>query len=1726
MESDNMAEFPRGEHSSYSPVLQKYSLNKDSHIYYVVMERLVKKLNDIEHELKCAWRILDILNQECIKMWERLEKLEGFLYEQQNIITHLVGFRENNITKGDTNTISKIVDQPSSFGELDTITRSLNESGNVENTNEIESTYNEKETKRIHVLIDNSSHSDPTPDTNGNSNFSEGLETLKEEDSTPDEAFYRSLNNAYREDLISGESSRPSSQLGMIWEEVEDMEDLNVKKKNDSDCVTDTTDKSNEVETIVKENGSILFEGRDNVNEEEGEVFSAADYKTYRGNIPCISEQDLAHLSRLNTMNEISLDSILKLNNLTIMLQKDSENFNDLCSNSLDKPQKYYSTDSKVKLIEEANCIDEQLRKIYEETDIDNWVHPEIRNSNGRTISKISTDSGLSTNGDSTAQLVSAKLNSSPKSNIDPTPIKFSSESCETTDFPEHTVKEVIQIPIDMGNFAKGYAQNKELTDLMVESLAPTSSISPILNVVERSSSPTLSGSSNQSTKIRQEGYLDRLPRFHLDFSESNSPVSPPPPAPQDSYKNDFITSTKVIESSHGILKNPIFVCDSGKSFEQGSFDFNSETSHLSKSSELLQDYSTDLSDIVAKSDSDFSTSCKKAIFDESPGSPKSSVTQLIPAHSIDEIRSVHTSNLESSELSDSNLSLTGNIKYQSQPSFDGITKNQDTFTNQMCPSAEYAYSMVSDEWISDAGRTKHNETQYSLESESSSTKKRFSKKPEDIESEYTKSIESTAKLSKPPLDFASQQVIYSTAAKNELGTIDAKKSTSDQINPLTPNAKYNLEMYDGINKHLYDLTENVPVTVSNSLLQKKRAAKMSSLDERVRLTSGNITDVQNKKFPTGNITDALSYYPTSGSLERHEYINDPWTNSVQEKLKFQISMTSNIEPITENDNIQHSSREKHFEKPNREIFHYKSNHQGFGESLQENMLVPQLSTSRQSLSKLSINQEITEKFYDASNVIVSQSGYISISTNIKEHDRTSSKNVKKIKRVSSLKNAMSSVSSWLPDLHLSRRYRSLSLPGEVTHEEANISMKNRKQRISIDANSVKSRHKGHIFHTKKKHMLVSTMSEILQKAKRKTHLPQSLSDPEQSETEWSSERQSGLSEDEGSLQTDADAESNTLQVFKSTSKNFVLDEDSPEQQYLAEDMKSFLQSSILGKQISQEPVKEDQENTSEKDISNNSKHQIESQHNFLAYEQQTVDFIHQHDQELATINSSEGNKDSAIFATVGDLKKCVNSNNEYATDLSHTNFPATIPGAASMEFAVSRALGKYRQRQSSIILDDPIDEIHGGKKIDAGEVRLSDSNSYFKEDGFELNNRSCKLTKLPESMTNLSGNVFVPEESPYAANLKSNFQNNSRFLPRHQQSLEIPWSGSRSGDGDEDNKSTHSYRSTSRISSRRQSTEDSIDSEDEWYCYELRKLEELERQSETIHETDMSAILVEDTEGEAEIYQPDEDIKEKMSVVLEELKIKTKWKKYIESPPKNHVPTVKFNQCIDISQKNNCERSAYANPKFTSMDTIFAKVTDYPAWVHDGDEQYRSKISFQEGSSSETSGPDSPMCSVDEDEYELTKDLDEQCSRRSSSGSTLRQNEKQLQGSDSLSRDGSVSVPASEISMSIPGAWDSETIIFENERNSTYSTGTPTATTFSLPKIKLDASSYTSSDLQFKDEQISPGLPGSKWKLLKALKERKAEEKLKEVEEACREASGMTQGNVSVSISLFILVL
>ncbi|XP_011307874.1 uncharacterized protein [Fopius arisanus] len=1804
-------------------------LTGDGNVDYIIsdyMERLGERLNILETELKYAWRALDLLSQEYIKMWERLEKLEGLLYEQQTVISQLIEFYAST---GDNETSGNIVGetlmrQQGSVGELDAIAKSLGPAMGIEETSVLREKLAQQELARMHGLVQNNSGTVAViADMHrANARHLDSLETLEEESNLPDEAFYRSLNNAYREDLICGETSRSSSQLGMIWEEAEDVEDSNGKKdmemgkvfggksSAEGDGIGDETpamqtegfSKSELGDDDDEDDDEIQLQQRTTIDDgdedEEGEIFSAADYKSYRGNTPCVSEQDLAQLSKLSSLDQVALDQLHTIDKLTSRLQKDSQELIELNSRLIDSPKGPYNTDAESKLVEEANSIDEQIRKIYAETDVDNWTYSKSPGSTGRSISRVSTDSGLATDGDFTARSISPRLNT-PKSHLDSMASTYSSSRVGYAPGSslEKSPEPVVSLPIDPGNFAKGYAENKELTDLMAESLVPITCNSPNIFGVktDKLPSPTLSAGSVQSLRTRRDGYFDSSPRLNLEFAETRTPPSsPPPPAPRDPADAFLMTSG----SDQRDVKTP------GK-IEQGRLSPHSPKSPKVSPKQSTKVVGTSINIINAKSDSGLSSMSGWSSLDKSPGSPKTCLAKIFTSYSLDQTRATLTSDIKPLRSSptpsgpDKSGVTTSAPTIIQEPLYDTPegrdTLNSLTASGYSAKSANHSslylvkspepkddYNIVPPPAPSPVGPA-------GVPAAAASPKKRG----------RTQSLHHTYDSVPPPGtgDFIygqEQPAIYSVAGSNRQnvitglytsgstfsGTYGSRITSTDQF--------YNDDDTDQCRGN-YDESYNALQYAETSLGQGRKPTRAMSFGEGISNHDNYKATVYKNMFLTGHITDALSYYPTSVNLPCTESNEIPWLNTLESQIPHD-STSSSIRSLTSDGSYTQSPyTERRYPQPPTYVGHqyhhsymsqqYPHNPQSYQQQYQPyNQRLPSTESAQltdhyqkqwqrehhqylhdQDSSRPASAQSQSQQnsYYDASNVIVSQSGYISIATDIKDHEVA--KMPKKIRRGASLKNAMTSMSHWLPDLHhLTKRHRSQSLPGGVKKEDFEIS-EPPYQSSNIQQINVSARGRGRPGQTarkKKKHILVSTVSGILQKAKRKSHHhSSSLSDPEQSETEWSSGRQSGLSEDEDSLTSDinqdppffakvrASTKRKGLPISQSSSEPPPLQSpsqslQSPQQIQLSnfQQQKDYLQQQIqqhqeqLQQQVAQDNWQKERETRSIK--------RENSEHDFS--EENMGPLALDDGQELGSGKSTGSGSGGSMtmFPTVGDIKKSTGSSDEAPNEKAPKLPPVTLMGGASMEFAVSRALGKYRQRQSSTVSDDqPLTEdISTDRKFEDEQSQMD-----IKEEINEMEqqqqeqqqliveekNDKVASAKPPELVTSLSEEAPISEGSPSASSTRGYIAN--RFLPRHQQSLEIPWGGSRSGEGDEDNRSTHSYRSTSRVSSRRQSTEDSIDSEDEWYCYELRKLEEMERQSQM--EIEMSEVLIEVPE-DAESYQPDDDVKERMSFVLRELKLKAVSREDDEDFKSTDIVqkgTGIINGNISVLVKDKyLEDDGKPIPRkktAESIETVFARVTDYHTWAHEEEarrDETRALLPMDdEGSSGETSGPDSPAHSMDEmeeEELDLRKDLEEQ-SRRSSSGSTMRRDgEKLLQGSDSLSREGSVSVAPSEVSFGIPAQWDSESTVVEGERDGA---GSAETTTLSLPKIKIDSSSCGSSDTTLKDEQVSPGGPsGSRWKLLKTLKERKAGDKLKELEEAAAKENALSQ---STPVSIMI---
>lgn len=166
------------------------------------MERLGTRINVLETELRYAWRALDMLSQEYVKMWERLEKLEILLYEQQAVIAQLLEF----YTAFDLQALLIEKEEPSIIPP-----------------------------EAVAAAAAAAAAAAPSSDDS--------------ENRLPDEAFYRSLNNAHRDNL-SQVSESTDQELARIWdlEETEKESDSSDARKKEKE-----REKENENEKEKKE---------------------------------------------------------------------------------------------------------------------------------------------------------------------------------------------------------------------------------------------------------------------------------------------------------------------------------------------------------------------------------------------------------------------------------------------------------------------------------------------------------------------------------------------------------------------------------------------------------------------------------------------------------------------------------------------------------------------------------------------------------------------------------------------------------------------------------------------------------------------------------------------------------------------------------------------------------------------------------------------------------------------------------------------------------------------------------------------------------------------------------------------------------------------------------------------------------------------------------------------------------------------------------------------------------------------------------------------------------------------------------------------------------------------------------------------------------------------------------------------------------------------------------
>ncbi|KAK7077367.1 hypothetical protein SK128_013602, partial [Halocaridina rubra] len=268
-----------------------------------------------------------------------------------------------------------------------------------------------------------------------------------------------------------------------------------------------------------------------------------------------------------------------------------------------------------------------------------------------------------------------------------------------------------------------------------------------------------------------------------------------------------------------------------------------------------------------------------------------------------------------------------------------------------------------------------------------------------------------------------------------------------------------------------------------------------------------------------------------------------------------------------------------------------------------------------------------THSYYESSNVLVSQAGYITITQDtvpvktigLQQEDR------KKLRRGSSVKSALNTMSKMIPSIDImGKRSRSHSLPSRPMNEDE-------PRRKDYQATTLGRRKE------KKRNSLMSTMSGFIQKTRR---------------------RGSSLS-----LRSLSDSEhEHSDEVNRPVPRRTIWDDDS--------DNSSLLSDSTTAADSLFPTMKQTKKYSS----TSNSKENIATSGNII--EQTTKTEEPQTDTTEDTLSMFDP---ESLFQTVGELKR--SDSREKETENKQSS--STRVGGRR-EFAVSRALGKYRQRHSS----------------------------------------------------------------------------------------------------------------------------------------------------------------------------------------------------------------------------------------------------------------------------------------------------------------------------------------------------------------------------------------------------------------------------------------------------------
>lgn len=481
----------------------------------------------------------------------------------------------------------------------------------------------------------------------------------------------------------------------------------------------------------------------------------------------------------------------------------------------------------------------------------------------------------------------------------------------------------------------------------------------------------------------------------------------------------------------------------------------------------------------------------------------------------------------------------------------------------------------------------------------------------------------------------------------------------------------------------------------------------------------------------------------------------------------------------------------------------------------------------------------------------------------------------------------------------------------------------------------------------------------------------------------------------------------------------------------------------------------------------------------------------------------------AAMFAIVGEKKSPPTSSaQEKQTTQEELNNISSSPATAnvlspeqtsdsdgkkfiisnSMEFRASAKLGKYRKKSSFSDENQDARPLSGGEKSSESESEKAKPKLQQQHSMLQKTHSIC-IEDVSESVSPSA--LLSPKPPSESDNHTPKMYQQFRFGNQRNTSLDVP----RGTDADDDNRSQHSYRTFS--SSRRQSTEDSIDTDDEYFCYEMRHLEELERKRH--EESEYEPPTTQEGVSYADMYQPDEEARENLAALLAELKDTVRVIPPHEpappdkkSPPKASVYE-KFSMATDSAFSDEADGFMQELNQIECEMRGTKKRRDFLA-VDAADDDARSHSS----ASGATSGPDTPIASDDEEYQEDFEEdqpppitvapskNDKTSPPKILSPPTNREQRLETEQQFGTDPKNVLAAPGGAASITGTSSMQENKVAGIDESEVTSATAMKGAAITTKKQLSNESSV----------DSVSNGVTGgSRWKLLKTLKERKIEE-------------------------------